>query len=143
MQSILNDFSDRNQEIIAEFCEALLGKPDPRNSYNNCMSKEDVWEVISIGGYGLNLDEWTKWCWITREGKVYTCQWAGHARMLRYLGMEEYAAEELGWTKVTVSGVYCQYRKTAAQIRVLQTIGIETDKEQERIKPPWIANKQH
>jgi hypothetical protein len=129
MQRILEEFSDRDQEIIAEFATALLGSDD---GYGRSMSEEDVIYRIFDRSYGFpnsNL------CWITREGKVYSCQWAGHARLARDLGTTEENLEKQGWTKVTVSGVYCMFKKTAAQIRVLKKMDMYS--EDNVVMPTW------
>ena len=139
-------------EIITQFVDSMLDKPHP-NYRTDIMEASEVWNAILEGGYGFLWEkEYEKrkledpaWfppkvmCWITREGKTYTCNWAGHARMLRYLGMKEQAAEDLGWLKVTMSGEYCMFKRSRAQIDKLRRMGIETDKEIERTKPRYVA----
>jgi hypothetical protein len=135
-------------EIITQFVDSMLDKPNP-NYRTEIMCAEAVWDAILSGGYGFLWDTPERrniaagWApplvmsWVTREGKVYTCQWAGHARMLRYMGMKEEDAENLGWLKITRTGQYCMFKRSRAQIDTLRCMGLDTDKEVERTKPRY------
>ena len=133
-------------EIITQFVDSMLGKPNPNFHDQEIMDIPTVWDAILSGGYGFLWDTSERrardsssvpplvMCWVTREGKVYTCHWAGHARMLRYLGMTEEDAENLGWLKITMTGQYCMFKRSRAQIDTLRRMGLDTDKEIERTK---------
>lgn len=117
-------------DILNWFCES------GRYDYNRldevyCWlsgTPEERRDKISQWGYGLDYKKFNQpCCWITREGAVYTVHWAGHARFMQDIGLSERWAEDQGWVKVTVSGVYHTQRPSPKQYRILKELGLEYD----------------
>ncbi|AGS81109.1 hypothetical protein [Caulobacter phage Cr30] len=131
------------REIVEEILDKLI------QWETNSASR--AWNIMLDNGYAVDIDVAIQEilergllvtdrpfnCWITREGKVYTCKWAGHSRLLDILLMNEHEAEELGWTKVSNNNVFCLFKKSREQIKILKKLGHVTDKSLERLKPVW------
>ncbi|MDW9481735.1 hypothetical protein GOB57_24105 [Sinorhizobium meliloti] len=78
--------------------------------------------------------------WIDRDGKMLGCHWVWHAKLLYWLNMTEDEAERLGWVKVTGDRYRSRYRMSPNQSRTLSRLGIERDREAERMLPEWRAD---
>lgn len=48
--------------------------------------------------------------WIDTRGRFWGCGHATHAKLAECLGYEEYALEDSGWIKLTMSGTYARRR---------------------------------
>jgi hypothetical protein len=78
--------------------------------------------------------------WIDREGKMWGCHWAWHDKLLYWLNMTADDAERRGWVKVSQDRYRSRYRMSAAQRRALSKLGVERDRETERMLPEWREN---
>ena len=75
--------------------------------------------------------------WIDRDGKMWGCHWAWHAKLLYWLDMTEDDAEKRGWVKVTRDRYRSRYKMSPKQVRTLSRLGIERDRQAERLLPAW------
>ena len=69
--------------------------------------------------------------WFTRTGMVYTCQWAGHEMLLKYMGLTILEVEEAGWVRVsgttTPSSVQGRFKPSPRQLRAMRHHGVVVD----------------
>jgi hypothetical protein len=61
--------------------------------------------------------------WIAPTGKIWSCGFARHTAMARYMGLRESQLEDAGWVKVSSGRAYGKCRPTAKQARILNQGG--------------------
>jgi hypothetical protein len=112
---------------------SMVGKPSPFG-FNDAVELHHAWDwALSNGLLYLGAKEG----WVDRDGKMWGCHWAWHDKLAYWLDMTGDEAERKGWLKVSRGGYRSRYRMTAAQRRALSRIGIERNKEAERMLPEW------
>lgn len=57
--------------------------------------------------------------WITPKGKIWSCNYANHARVANLMGLTEGQLEKAGWVKVSYGTAYGEIRPTSKQARIL------------------------
>jgi hypothetical protein len=79
-----------------------------------------LWEDIL--GWSIH-NEASNNMWITPKGKIWSCGFARHTGMARYMGLRESQLEDAGWVKVSSGTAYGKCRPTAKQARILNDGG--------------------
>ena len=124
---------------LRKLVDTMLARPDPfgwKDAERPSPARAWNWALdfglLYIGG---------KQGWIDREGKFWTCGWAKHDNLLYWLGMEPEDAEKAGWVRVTQGLRYrSRYRLSPRQRRALKRLGVEADKDAERLLPVWVED---
>lgn len=110
---------------------AMLGKPDPSDATVKSMKKSHV--LRSIENYGL-LEKGSRFGWVRPDGQMLCCAYAAHDRLLHWLGMTAHEAETAGWARVG-ERVQCLVKMTSAQIRRIEALGHQVDREKNAEMP--------
>jgi hypothetical protein len=118
---------------LTALISTMVGKPSPFDD-RDVVELHHAWDWTLENGL-LYLK--SKNGWLDRDGKMWGCHWAWHAKLLYWLDMTEDDAERKGWVKVSMGRYRSRYRMSAAQRRALSKLGIERDKAAERMLPEW------
>jgi hypothetical protein len=113
--------------------------PDPYDDvFHEPLTPAGAWNAI-IDDDLLYLSG--KLGWIDRTGKMFTCGWAKHDKLLAWMGKNQADVERDGWIRVNRSFKGPTYRScfkaSSAQRKKLRSLGIEIDRDVERALPAW------
>jgi len=75
--------------------------------------------------------------WVTREGKMLSCAYAYHEKLLNHLGLDSWQVEAAGWARVALRKFQCAFRMTRAQRLRVEACGCLVDRREEDLKPEW------
>lgn len=125
-QDILNWFSDTgNGRSKQGFHVDLLTRLVQHGSYEH---PGDLWNAIYDHDF---CHDFRANAWFTRTGVVYTCGWAKHEMLLRYMGLTISEVEEAGWVRVSgmtaPTSIQGRYRPSPGQISVMRRNGVKVD----------------
>jgi len=75
--------------------------------------------------------------WVTREGKMLSCDWAYHEKLLDHLGLDAWQVEAAGWARVALRKFQCTFRMSKEQRLRVEACGCLVDRGEEELKPEW------
>lgn len=123
---------------LRAFVTNMTTLPIPDDRSGRTLSPGRAWNVILDGNF-LYLSG--KLGWLDRDGKLFSCGWANHAKLLYWMGKKEVEVEQEGWVRINRGARGLTYRScfkaSPAQRRKLKTLGVDVDPDVERLLPAW------
>ncbi|TLX17104.1 hypothetical protein [Rhizobium sp. MHM7A] len=127
-----------NEADLRAFVKNMTTFPYPDDPCKRPLTPGRAWNVILDGNF-LYLSG--KLGWLDRDGKLFSCGWANHAKLLYWMGKQEVEVEQEGWVRINRGARGLTYRScfkaSPAQRRKLKSLGVEVDTEVERMLPAW------
>lgn len=123
---------------LRAFVTNMSTMPYPDDPSKRPLTPARAWNVIVDGNFLYLSGELG---WLDRNGKLFSCGWANHNKLLYWLGKDDAEVEREGWVRINRGASGLTYRScfkaSPAQRRKLKSLGVEVDTAVERLLPAW------